>query len=107
MNSKYVHWDDLDLDYFLGESNWTDGKDELIWGRESEWGSDGNGAGEDDSVTAMASVVVKKENIKGSTKRTSKPSNYQCPLCDTCYKSPSGFRGHVLKKHGRSDLKGM
>ena len=85
MNSEYIHWDDLDLDYFLGESNWTDGEEELIWGRESEWGSDGDG--EEDSMTAVASVV-EKENIKRPTKRTSKPSSYQCPLCDKCYKSP-------------------
>ena len=39
MDSEFVKWDDLDLDFHLGERNWTDAEDEEVFGSENEWAS--------------------------------------------------------------------
>ena len=103
-----MKWDDLDLDYVLGEKNWTDGEDEAIWGHESEWGSDDGGDEMPASMTEKENMPLPTptKRVPTPTKRAKTARSYTCPICNKQYKSPSGFRGHVLKKHDRSDLKG-
>jgi len=105
MQSDFVNWDDLDLDYLLGKNNWTDAEDEEIFGEENEWNTSGSASNDDDqiSTSTKTSPATEKENIKPAKRN----KIYQCPVCNKEYKSPSGFRGHVLKKHQRTDLKGM
>ncbi|XP_048248268.1 uncharacterized protein LOC124149986 isoform X2 [Haliotis rufescens] len=38
-------------------------------------------------------------------KKENKKARYACPLCRKTYMSIRGFRGHVTKKHNRSDIK--
>lgn len=49
------------------------------------------------------SLVQNQENI---AQATSTKSTYACQLCDRLYISVAGFRGHVIKKHDRPDIKG-
>ena len=108
MDNEFVHWDDINLDDALGEDNWTD-NDEIL-GAESEWGSSASEKNEDDSIDIVTSTQqddsstnssAEKENVAPTKKM------YKCPLCMKEYKSASGFRGHVAKKHNRPDLKGI
>lgn len=108
MGDEFIHWDDVNLDDELGENNWTDGEEGEIWGdNESEWDIDGT---EDESISVPEEKTSDETppsiNTKASTNKTG-GTQYKCPLCTKQYKSTSGFRGHVLKKHNRSDLKGM
>jgi len=106
MNNEFVNWDDLDVDYCLGEKNWTDDEEGAIWGYENEWDSDDNGD-DVDVNTAEKENKAKKPAKKRARKITGTGNIYQCPICNKEYKSTSGFRGHVMRKHERSDLKGM
>ena len=72
MNSEFVHWDDLDLDYFLGEKNWTDGEeDDVIWGTENEWGSGDDN--KDVPARHVETMAMDKENVP--KKKQSKTSD--------------------------------
>lgn len=112
MSSEFVKWDDLDLDYFFGDSDWTDNED--VFGPESEWGGSGNESDQQESclVETGSSGLNLKENDatrKSSSSKQQKTTSkkfYKCPECEKQYASTSGFRGHVMKKHGKSDLKG-
>ena len=111
MSSEFVKWDDLDLDYFFGDSDWTDNED--ILGPESEWGGSGDESEQESCVIETApSDLNLKENDASQESSSSKQQKrgskkyYKCPECEKQYASTSGFRGHVMKKHGKSDLKG-
>lgn len=104
MNNEFISWDELNLDDVLGE--WTDENDEVL-GPQSEW--DFSTDNELPAVdVANDDVETKKEN----TPKPKKPRNstekkhFFCPLCTKSYLSTAGFRGHVIKKHDRPDLKG-
>ena len=106
MEDEYVNWDDLDLDYFLGEDNWTD--DEVLVSDKSVSSGDSG-----DETPARKKTTATKENVNPNTKSattssksTATQKSYQCSFCDKIYHSTSGFRGHVTKKHDRPDVKG-
>ena len=113
MNSDFVSWDDLDLDYFLGEENWTDDEESDVFGPEievEESESDDDIADEEiteQTAAPKSTVTTPKKTSQTTGKENKKPSRlYRCPECQKDYKSSSGFRGHVSKKHNRPDLKG-
>ena len=69
---------------------------------------------DDDSYqpTPHQSCSPKKKVAESKENRPPKPSSseadisYQCPICEKCLRSISGFRGHVIRQHNRADLKG-
>ena len=82
----YVAWSDLELDAFLGD--YTD--------MELRRGSSGS-----DSDVAVDSEPVPKKP------RTSKPHKYLCPDCGSGLRTITGFRGHMRRKHNRTDVRGV
>ena len=116
MADDFINWDDLDLDDVLGENNWTDADEQNdILGSEQEWFSSDNDSFPPVAVP-VAVVQPSTANVKADNyindkenKKIPKPpslKNYRCPLCEKEYSSTSGFRGHVVKKHNRPDIKG-
>lgn len=105
MANDFINWDDLDLNDVLGENNWTDADEQNdILGPEQEWFSS------DDSFPPEVQQSTANGNGDDKENRTPKArgrKNYKCPLCDKDYTSTSGFRGHVVKKHNRPDIKGL
>ena len=102
MDDEFISWDQLDLESVLGE--WTDDNDEVL-GHESEW--------DFTSTDELPADVAEDETTrKENTPKPKKPRNadekkhFFCPLCPKSYLSTAGFRGHVIKKHDRPDLKG-
>ncbi|XP_046571626.1 uncharacterized protein LOC124279790 [Haliotis rubra] len=93
----FIHWDDsdLDLDLLLGE--YTDCDTERLSDEDCFGGDDMYfDRSEDDKAPSTTSPNHHgKENT----------SQYACPLCSKTYRSIGGFRGHVSKKHNRSDIK--
>ena len=107
MNSDFVNWNDLDLDFFLGE-NWTDDEENDVFGPENEIEME-ESSGCDDELQHEEKNGGKTPTRSPSKKtgKENKPTRiYRCPECQKDYKSSSGFRGHVSKKHNRHDLKG-
>ena len=106
-SDDFINWEDLDLDSVLGEDNWTDTEQTKILGSENEWMS--SDSDHDEMLLPANSRTTKECTTKPKAhddepKRTCK--HYQCPLCDKQYTSTSGFRGHVMKKHKRPDIRG-
>lgn len=100
-NSEFIHWEELDLDALLGE--YTD--------NDLEMDSDGEDYSEDIAETTTGGVELEKQPQETPTSQShshqpSVASVYACPQCEKTYKSIAGFRGHVTKKHDRSDLRG-
>lgn len=79
----FLHWDDdIDLDSLLGEYTCS----------ELEISDD------DEHMTKKS----KPEKASASVIKT-----YKCSDCDNSYASISGLRGHLRKKHGITNVKGM
>ena len=95
-----VTWHDIDLDYVLGD--YTESENEInvaasaVSFPASGSSSDGEDPGKENKPTSTSSG--KPEDIRGVF--------YKCPVCEKSLRSISGFRGHVMKQHGRADLKG-
>ena len=108
MENEFVRWEELDLESVLGE--WTD-DDELL-GPDSEWDTDTGDFGEEDELPCNESAEPPKENIQKPAPKPKKSKTddekkiFVCPECSKKYLSVAGFRGHVIKKHNRPDLKG-
>ncbi|XP_070189241.1 uncharacterized protein [Littorina saxatilis] len=84
----FLKWDDLPLEYILGEFT----EDDV---ESSESGSES----ESDEI---ASEMVLPPFAK---RQRSSAKNFKCPDCNNSYASISGFRGHVTKKHNKPHLK--
>ncbi|XP_071086042.1 uncharacterized protein [Haliotis cracherodii] len=86
--SDFVNWDDSDMDL------------SVLLGEYTEYEVDRNS----DSTSDDCHSKVQKT---GENRRPGKTfaALYRCPLCSKDYGSISGFRGHVIKAHGRSDLR--
>ena len=80
----FLDWDDdgLDLGALLGE--YTCSEVELS----------------DDEVQNKKSKTVKASSVQ-------KDKIYQCDNCENSYSSVSGLRGHLQKKHGITNVKGL
>ena len=110
MADDFVKWDDLDLDFMFGENNWTDAEQDDILGSEQEWlSSDDHEIESFPQHTPTVNMDKLDTNNKENNNTLPKPRSrklYKCPICDKEYSSTSGFRGHVVKKHNRPDIKG-
>ena len=103
MDDKFVNWENLDLDDLLGDYT-----DDGEFSAESEW-SDSSDVDENCIDTLPNTDDNEKENDVPTKKRRAADKNkycYVCPECSKEYKSASGFRGHVSKKHNKPELKG-
>jgi hypothetical protein len=75
--SDFVHFEDIDLDFFLGE------------------------------FTASEFENSEDEDYKTSVKsKEDKRKTSNCDQCDKLYNSVSGIRGHLRNKHGVKRVKG-
>ena len=106
MDDEFISWEHLDLDNLLGE--YTDDGEFCI---ESEWSDDHDGDNEKDDgghedTCTVNNTEPQKENNNPTKKRRTNKYCYICPDCSKEYKSASGFRGHVTKKHNKPELKG-
>ena len=101
MNNEFVDWDDIDpahLHDLLGE--YTD-EEEVI---EIETSGSEN---DDDLGDGDLPIENMQPNAKKSRANVGRLiSIYICPVCQKEYRSASGFRGHVSKKHNKPELKG-
>lgn len=79
----FVDWDDLDLDALLGD--YTDDDDFY--------------KPDDSHSTDAEAEILKETKTVTEQKASTSCSLYACPACKKSYRSISGFRGHVLKKH--------
>jgi hypothetical protein len=88
----FLDWDELDLDILLVD--YTDYDDAFTT----------------DSVNTDSTIEYTvpdeyfgggqaKEVVKRKPKVVRRPFIYSCPVCIKKLRSPSGFRGHILKKH--------
>ncbi|KAK7492821.1 hypothetical protein BaRGS_00015959 [Batillaria attramentaria] len=84
-SEDFLSWDDIPLQYFLGEFTEDEAQSEPT-------DSDDH---EDELET----------HARPERESRSQPA-FQCPLCPKMYASISGFRGHVCKKHDSPHLKG-
>ena len=91
---EFVRWEDLDLDFYLGD--YTD---------EGEIFFDLQDVHVEEEEEAEQVIPCKKSKMDKSLKKTSSQI-FVCPICSKNYTSISGFRGHVIKKHNRPDIKG-
>ena len=109
MSDDFINWEDLNLNEILGDE-WTDNEQDRLLGSEDEWlSSDDNNNSSKIGITVTNNTTEdgKENQPKPPTKTQRKnEKNYKCPLCEKEYTSPSGFRGHVSKKHERPDIKG-
>ena len=96
MDDQFVNWEDLDLDSLLGE--YTDDDEEFIEVEEDPASSECEVADRD---TENHKPKSKSKRAKSNTKMI-----FSCPICSKEYRSASGFRGHVSKKHNKPELKG-
>jgi hypothetical protein len=74
--SDFVLFEDIDLDFFLGEFT----------------------ASEYENSDDEDKISVKSKDDKRKT--------YVCDQCDKSYNSVSGIRGHLRNKHGVKNVKG-
>ncbi|XP_048241877.1 uncharacterized protein LOC125374684 [Haliotis rufescens] len=95
----FIHWDDSDLDLDLLLGDYTDYDIE----QPSDECFDGDNY-TDSPVYDEASSTTGPKQAKDHEKENKK-ARYACPLCRKTYMSIGGFRGHVTKKHNRSDIK--
>ena len=90
----FLRWDDIPLDYFLGEFTEDELQDDLVEG----------------SSLSESEPEEQEERVDGvadkNREQTQNAAAYQCPDCPKQYRSISGFRGHVSKKHQKPHLKG-
>ena len=98
MKSDFVHWEDLDLDHFLGD--YTEDERENVPEILLESDSDGDGSDE-----CEIPPQPPKHKPKQNEKARDRPI-YQCPKCNKELLSISGFRGHMLRKHSISGVTG-
>ena len=90
----YVNWDDIDLDSLLVE--YTD--------NDFNVSTDFDSTSEHDSAAVQPEMPVAdapntRRKVKAAATVVKSSYTYCCPACQRQYKSPSGLRGHVLKKH--------
>ena len=92
-----VTWHDIDLDYVLGD--YTESENEFsIAASAVNFPASGSSSGGEDPGKENKPTSSKPGDVRGVL--------YKCPVCEKALKSISGFRGHVMKQHGRADLKG-
>ena len=99
--SDFFRWEDLDLDYFLGDYT-EDEKENIPCAPEISVETDSSDGGSDDAE------IQPQPSKRKPTNPTSKDRPvYVCPECGKELLSISGFRGHMLRKHSISGLKGI
>lgn len=82
-DSDFVRWEDVDLDFHLGQCT-------------------------DDEMCVDSSSDSEAENRPPPKvpKKSSATCTYVCPICQKGLKTVGGFRGHVAKQHNNPHLKG-
>lgn len=107
----FLNWDDLDLDTLLVD--YTDYDDTFTTDSvNSDSTVDYDAVADEYCGSTQPSFIgntttAAKATIKPKTMR--RPCVYSCPVCVKKFRSPSGFRGHIIKKHptfNRSSFKG-
>ena len=104
MSDDFVHWDDLDLDYFLGK--YTDDESGALVEAESSESDSENKPPTIRSPKAAGSKAPKAKHWKCNKSQLTVAVYYICLVCQKELKTIGGFRGHVSKKHNNTHLKG-
>ena len=106
MTSGLVSWDHLDLDDVLGE--YTDDNDDRIGADlDNCTSSEEEPQDEPHEKGSRQEHDAQQSKRKASQEKRRPKCIYLCPVCGREYQSVSGFRGHMVKKHSRPDLKGV
>ena len=105
MTSGLVSWDHLDLDEVLGE--YTDDNEDRIGADLDSCTSEEEPQDEPHEKGARKEQDAQRSKRKAPHEKRRPKCIYVCPDCGREYQSVSGFRGHMVKKHSRSDLKGV
>ena len=80
------------------------GKDDFL-----DWDDEGLDLGALLGEYTCSEIEITDDEVqsKRSKKTVQKEKIYHCDNCDNSYSSVSGLRGHLLKKHGVSNVKGL
>ena len=105
MTSGFVSWDHLDLDV-LGK--YTDDNDDRTGADlDNCTSSEEEPQDEPHEKGGRQEHDAQQSKPKASHEKQRPKCIYACPVCGREYQSVSGFRGHMVKKHSRPDLKGV